>query len=40
MSYLEIDQISMNLIEKKFNLDSDKNQVLKIIKNDRGIGVI
>lgn len=30
----------MNLIEKKFNLDSDKNQVLKIIKNDRAIGVI
>jgi len=40
LSYLEIDQISMNLIEKKFNLDSDKNVVLKIIKNDRGVGVI
>lgn len=40
MCYLEIDQISMNLIEKKFNLDSDKNQVLKLIQNDRGIAVI
>lgn len=30
----------MNLIEKKFNLDSDKNQVLKLIQNDRGIAVI
>lgn len=30
----------MNLIEKKFNLDSDKNQVLKLIQNDIGIGVI
>jgi len=30
----------MNLIEKKFNLDSDKNQVLKIIQNDSSIGII
>jgi len=30
----------MNLIEKKFNLDSDKNNVLKIVQNDRALGII